>query len=168
MNVKIYSIFRNGKGNSKKLVPSISLSEARKKLKLSINEYFFFNDSIIDKNDEEEFSIQEINEDEKIYIESKNVSKSQISVDIYKKNGDKITSINIESKKISLDKIRKLLKNKIQNNFKFLSTEKFIAENLDESQFTIEDILNNKKIFINEDDNDYKTVNTENNIGKKN
>ena len=30
MNAKIYSVFRNGEGNAKKLIPSISLSEARK------------------------------------------------------------------------------------------------------------------------------------------
>ncbi len=164
MNNIIYFININGKGKAKKLSSKFNLNEARKKLKLTTNDYFYLNDTIIEKNDEENFSIQEICDGKNIIIKSKNVSKQQLSVDICKKNGEKITSINIESKKSSLCKLRELLENKIKNNFKFLSTEKLIVKNLDESQFIIEDILNNKKIFINEEvpnknENDYSSFN---------
>ena len=153
MNGVIYSVFINGEGKAKRLSPTFKLNEARAKLKISTNDYFYLNDNIIDKNDEEDFTIQEICDGKKIVIKSKNASKPQLSVDICKKNGDKITSINIESKKLSLNNLRKLLENKIQNSFKFLSTEELPVDYSDESEILIEDILKNNKIFISNESN---------------
>ena len=152
MREEIYSVYINGEGKAKKFFPTTKLSEARKKLKLLSNDYFFYKDNIVEKNDECEFSIEDIGGEEKnIIIKSNSISKPELSVEICKKNGDKIINIKIKSINITLDKIRNLLKNKIQYNFKFLSKTKLPVDNDDESQYTIEEIINNKKIYISEE-----------------
>ena len=85
MNDVIYSVYINGKGKCKRITPTFKLNEVRKKLQLSTNDYFYLNDNIIEKNDEEDFTIQEICDGKKIVIKSKNASKPQLSVDICKK-----------------------------------------------------------------------------------
>ena len=157
MKEEIYYVYINGEGKVKKFLPTTKLSEVRKNLNLLNNDYFYCKKSVIENNDENDFSIQDIaTKDNNIIIKSKLISKPELLVEICKKNGDKIAFIKIENEKITLDKIRNSLKNKIKFNFKFLIKEKLLPIDYeDEYQYSINEILNNKKIFISQENNQY-------------
>ena len=160
MDEKIYNVYINEKGISKRLDPESSLSEIRKKLNLSSNYYFYRGDCFIEQKDENTFSIKEIekieNDYRKIYINSReDEPPPPILVDItpdislptiiVKLNEKSIDILKVDLKD-NLNNLRCRLKS-INNNDLFLSENKIIDPN-EETKIQIKDILIKDTIYM--------------------
>ena len=149
-----------------------NLLSIRESIKDRIETSFIFLDqegNPIDKNDENDFTLEDIIEGKKIKLKSEegeggNNSKNNIKVFLGDKN---FCSINCD-KIDNLNKARKLIKDKCKEDFFFLDTEENIIEPTDENDFTIDDILINEVIKIKLKDSSAPTpIINNNNIPKK-
>lgn len=147
---KAYSFYLNGKPlNAKKLKSTETLDNVRKLLKNKIDStvLFFKNEMPIDINDENEFTLEDIEDKGKIYL--MNDSSNTKSFEVYL-NNQLLTKYegNDEEKII---KIRKHLGNQMSSEAKFLLQNETVIENEDEDGddgFKISDIIKDNIIYI--------------------
>ena len=139
---------------SKPLSLKDSLDAIREIIKDRVPSSFVFLDqdnNIIEKSDESGFKLEDIEKEKIIKLKSEGENPSKISetngskVDIFEGN-KKLCSIDGNSK-TKLDQIRKLINNKIKDEFVFLDPENDIDKN-DEKEFSLEDILQDGKVKI--------------------
>ena len=123
------------------------LSDVRKIL--NINEYYEFineNGFNIDIDDEESFTLNNLFENKKketFTLKFKKCTQKIIVVINNKKE------IEIECLlKDNLSTIREILNNEIKEKFQFIYNEKFLIEESDDEEFTVNDIIKNNKISI--------------------
>jgi len=147
---KAYSFYLNGKPlNAKKFKSTETLDNVRKLLKNKIDStvLFFQKEMPIDINDENEFTLEDIEDKGKIYL--MNESSNTKSFEVYL-NNQLLTKYegNDEEKII---KIRKHLGNQMSSEAKFLLQNETVIENEDEDGddgFKISDIIKDNIIYI--------------------
>ena len=128
-----------------------NLTSIRVLIKDRIESSFIFLDQEgngIDKKDEKDFKLEDIIDGKVLKLKSEggggNNSAKSIKVFLGDKN---CCSINCD-KSDNLNKARKLIKEKLKDDFIILDTEENSIEQTDEKDFTIEDILINEVIKI--------------------
>jgi hypothetical protein len=147
---KAYSFFLNGKPlNAKKFKPTETLDNVRKTLKNKIDSSIIFlnNEMPIDINDESEFSLQEIEDNAKVYL--KNDTSNLQSFKIYLNQQLLTEYMGKEDDKII--NVRNKLGNTISSGAQFLMQNNTIIEKEDEEGedgFTISDIQKENIIYI--------------------
>ena len=123
------------------------LSDVRKIL--NINEYYEFIDEngfSIEIDDEESFTLNNLFENKKkgiFTLKFKKCTQKRIVV-INNKNEIEIECLL----KDNLSTIREILNNEIKEKFQFIYNEKFLIEESDDEEFTVNDIIKNNKISI--------------------
>ena len=147
---KVYSFYLNGKPlNAKKFKPTETLENVRKSLKNKIDSTIIFvnNEMPIDINDESEFSIQEIEDNGKVYL--KNDTSNLQSFKIYLNQQLLTEYMGKEDDKII--NVRNKLGNTISSGAQFLMHNDTKIEKEDEEGedgFTISDIQKENIIYI--------------------
>ena len=147
---KVYSFYLNGKPlNAKKFKPTETLDNVRKSLKNKIDSTIIFEYNVmpIDINDESEFSIQEIEDNGKVYL--KNNTSNLQSFKIYLNQQLLTEYMGKEDDKII--NVRNKLGNTISSGAQFLMHNDTIIEKEDEegeNGFTISDIQKDNIIYI--------------------
>ena len=163
MEKKTYKIYIEEKeGILKKLDSNITLKTLRDKLKNYQIENLSFvgNDNLfIEKDDEEDFTIDEILVNGKIYLKSK---KNKILILL---NNIILDEVENSNKNILLSDFRKLSKN-IKNEYHFVTSDGFKIEIDDENQITIKDVLENNIVKMEVKNNTLDICNEKDNKKK--
>ena len=137
---------------SKPFFMNENLNSIREKINKRLEKDFILKDFIfldldgnyIDKEDENDFTLEDISNDKIIKIKSFKDNNENIKVIL----DEKIACfINYEEKK-SLDESRNIIKQKIKNDFIFLDIEENEVDKEDEKDFKIEDIMKNNTIKL--------------------
>ena len=177
MSKQIVKITIDGKPiGTKPLFGNDSLTTIREKIQDKTKEYsdYIFidkNGDDISKENEKDYNLENICESKTIKIKSLETGNSGINVLL---NDSKKFSINC-SKSQSLNEVRGLINNNIQEDFIFLDQDGNTVSKTDESDYSIEDILNNESIKIQANNSttkepkkvDDNNMNNKNEISKK-
>lgn len=160
---KHFSFFLDGKGYcAKKFNPKESLNNIRKALKNKIDSsiiFYYKDETPINIDDEQNYSLEEISKDEKVFL--KHDSSNFESFQIYL-NGNLLTDYE-GSKDEKLSNLRKNLSSKIKKTAYFIdqNKSKIDKENEEgEDAFTINDILLDGNIFIQQENAPIKEYRT--------
>ena len=133
--------------NVKKFKLQEKLSDIRKVL--NINEYYEFineNGFSIEIDDEENYTLDNLFEDKKKGTFTLKCRKCTKKIIVVINNKEKI---EIECLlKDNLSTIREILNNEIKEKFQFIYNEKFLIDEPEEGEFTVNDIIKNNKISI--------------------
>ena len=119
MSKKAFSFFIDGKGAiAKKFNPKDNLNLVRKTMKDKLNSsiVFYFKEAPIDINEEEDYTLEEIAKEEKVFLKHdiSNLQNFQIHL-----NGKLLTNYSGANDE-KLNTLRKNLGNKINDNSQFL------------------------------------------------
>ena len=148
MKKQITQIELNGKIiGSKPLFLSDNLTSIREKIKDKTNASYFFLDNegnIIKKEKENDYTLENICKDKIIKIKSEQKEQSGINILL----NDKIISNEKFLKSQNLKDIRNILENKIKCSFIFLDQSGNSVDKNDESDYSLEDILDNYSIKL--------------------
>ena len=148
MKKQITKIELNGKIiGTKPLLNDDTLSSIREKIKEKVSVPYQFIDKIgnlISKENEQHYTLESIIEDKVIKIKSDLSNQAGINILF---NNKIIGSDNYDKSK-SLEELRSLLKNKINCEFSFLGQSGNYIEKIDETDYSIEDILDDNTIKL--------------------
>ena len=139
---------------SKPLLQNDNLISIRNKIKEKINSPYIFLDqdgNIISKEDENDYTLQDIIVGKIIKLKSDESPQNSIKVFL---NENLASSLNC-SKETKINEIRKILFNKIKDDFVFLDSDGNKIELGDEQDYSLEDILNQDyiKLMSTKEDN---------------
>ena len=173
MNKKVFKIELDGNiVGTKPLIETDNLIAIRKAIKGKVDIDYIFLDqegNTIDTSDENDFKLEDILNGKIIKIKSTGEDKEESTIKVYM-NDKQICSINC-TKENNLEKVRKLLNNRITEDFIFLDTEENKVDKNDEKDYHIEDILINEVIKLKSDssnDTDNPPATPVNNSDQKN
>ena len=144
MKKQVTKIELNGKIiGTKPLLNDDTLSSIREKVSVP---YQFIDKSgnLISKENEQHYTLESIIEDKLIKIKSDLSNQAGINILF---NNKIIGSDNYDKSK-SLEELRSLLKNKINCEFSFLDQSGNYIEKIDETDYSIEDILDDNTIKL--------------------
>ena len=157
----------------KKLDVSSKLVTIRELIKDKIGQASFIDrdGNILDTNDENEFTLEDILYDNILKVKGQNANNSGIVIFL---NNNNFCTINIDEGE-SLSKLRIILNDKVQNNFEFIDSDGNSIDKPEENDFSIKDILKDNmikiKTLINETPNKLSndiSNNQSNNISNEN
>ena len=136
---------------SKPLFNNDTLVSIREKIKEKVDVSYIFLDNDgndINKEDENDYNLENICVDKTIKIKSTGEKKSGINIVLNESN---ISCENFSNSQ-TLDEIRKLLQNKINCDFVFLDQDGNKVDQNDEAEYKVEDILNKNSIKLEGND----------------
>lgn len=130
----------------KKLDVSSKLVTIRELIKDKIGQASFIDrdGNILDTNDENEFTLEDILYDNILKVKGQNANNSGIVIFL---NNNNFCTINIDEGE-SLSKLRIILNDKVQNNFDFIDLDGNSLDKPEENDFSIKDILKDNMIKI--------------------
>ena len=153
MNKKVFKIELDGNiVGTKPLIETDNLIAIRKAIKGKVDIDYIFLDqegNTIDTSDENDYKLEDILNGKIIKIKSTGEDKEESTIKVYM-NDKQFCSINC-TKENNLEKVRKLLNNRITEDFIFLDTEENKVDKNDEKDYHIEDILINEVIKLKSD-----------------
>lgn len=148
MKKQVTKIELNGKIiGTKPLLNDDTLSSIREKIREKVSVPYQFIDksgNLISKENEQHYTLESIIEDKLIKIKSDLSNQAGINILF---NNKIIGSDNYDKSK-SLEELRSLLKNKINCEFSFLDQSGNYIEKIDETDYSIEDILDDNTIKL--------------------
>ncbi len=150
MSKQITTIDLDGKKvGTKPLMTNDSLSVVRDKIKekVKVSSYLFLDNtgSPIQKDDEKDYTVEDISTDKVIKLKSEgNESGSEIYVYL---NDSKVCSVNCSTSQ-NLSEVRSLISSNIKQEFFFLDNTSSKIEKGDENDYTAEDIIKNGAIYL--------------------
>lgn len=148
MKKQITKIELDGKPiGTKPLLLDDTLATLRNKLQDKFNSSYFFLDkdeNIISKENENDYTLEKISVGKVLKLKSDTEGQSGINILLNESN---ICSSNFLNSQY-LDEIRNLLQEKIESQFTFLDQDGNPIDKNDESDLTLEDILNNGSLKL--------------------